>query len=366
MVISKANAIHFYEYDPTGLQTFDNRLPCIEVHYATIQLAARQYCRVGSNLVIQISVVTGNTLVMVGQSGDNLSIAQVLEKTAGGRDYIEFTITSTSAATTYLTVTESTGEIWKSSTIEFIDKYEYQMNKAGFIKLEWFNSDNAFMMDYTTDLVNEVWIKGRIFEYAPKSEATIFSNDEETIKLKDVLKRSLKLETTGISRQVAEIIRVAMAHDRFYVNGQEYVLEEGGEFTPAGSLVDISAVLTRRNVLGLNTHDLGFTASTTEIMIVEYLNQVTTFVTAALPEKYTINHIAVWDNDYPGSDTKIKIGTTLAGDDVMPLKGFASGDINDNLEGISVEQLTNGLLYVTLSGSSPDVNVYIQLIKNRT
>lgn len=367
MVISKANAIHFYEYDPTGLQTFDNRLPCIETHYQTISLPSRQYCRVGSNLVIQINVPTGNTLTVVGQSGDGLSIAKSLIRTAGGLDYYKFEITSTIEATTYLTATESTGEVYKSSTIKFIDKEEYQMNASGYLKLEWFNSDNAFMMDYSTTWVNEVWVKGALIDYVPKSEATIFSNDEETVKLKDVLKRTLKLQISHLSRQVAEIIRVGMAHDKFYVNGVEYVLEEDAEITPIGTLVDISAVITDRTVLGLNTNDLGFTSDTDmNVKYIEYINKTATFVTAALPEKYVLTHIAVWDNDYPGSDTKIKIGSTLAGDDIMIQKGFASGQINDNLEGFSVEQLTNGLLYITLTGTSPDVDIYIQLIKNRS
>ena len=286
MVISKANSILFFEENATDLQTFENRLPCIETHYKTISLPSRQYFKTGNDLVIQVSCDEGNELVMVGQTGDLLVITRNLERTAGGRDYYSFTIESSIETTTYLTVTETeTGEVYKSNTLKFLLKDDYQLSREGYLKLQWFNSDNAFMMDYTVQDSNEWWIKGALLEYSPKSESNIFSNDEETIKLKDVIKRTLKLQTGVMSRQLAEKIRVAMAHDRFYVNGVEFVLEEDAEMTPIGHLVEVSAVLTQRNVLGLNTNDLGFSGtSTNEVMVVEYFNQTSTFVTSALPE----------------------------------------------------------------------------------
>lgn len=368
-MISKANAVHFYLYDPTGLQTFDNRCPSIETHYQTISLESLNHQRVGGDLVIQVMITAGNSVSMTGQSGDGLTITPVKIRTAGGYDFYEFTVTSTIATTTYLTVIEKNPslvvlETYKSSTIEFINLEEVKMNEEGYLKLQWFSADNSFMCDYSNDIVHECWVFGELMDYEPKIEDTIFDNDEETKKLKEIVKRTLLLKLDPLSRQQAEIICVGLAHDRFYINEVEYVKTEAVSTVKMGNLSSVNVPVVQSSVIGLNTHDTSFTQSTDEIMIVKLENKTATFATDPLSNLYYIDFIHVYKNAGSSADATIKIGTTLAGDEIMLERGFTSGDRRSIRTSLRVEQLTGGILYFTIGGTSPDISIFITLIKN--
>ena len=140
-----------------------------------------------------------------------------------------------------------------SDPIDVYDLSDLEMAAKGYVKLKWTSDDNLFLFDYEDDTINQMWIKARLYKYAPKTEAVLFSNGEQTIKLKESVKRTLEFEATDINENLTEVLTVAMAHQYFYINDVQYVAEEEIEITHKSNLADVKAVLTQTNVIGLNT-----------------------------------------------------------------------------------------------------------------
>ena len=147
----------------------------------------------------------------------------------------------------------STEDLWYTDPIDIYSLSDINMSKAGYMKLKWTSDDNLFLFDYTENLVNEMWILARLYKFAPKTETVLFSNDEQTIKLKESVKRTLEFEATDINENLTEVLTVAMAHQYFYVNDIQFVAEEEIEIVHKSNLVDVKAILTQTNVIGLNT-----------------------------------------------------------------------------------------------------------------
>lgn len=128
----------------------------------------------------------------------------------------------------------------------------------GLIRLDWFNTENAFMLDYSTGLVNTMLIEAKLWRLSVGGTSSIYSNQGEDIKLKATVTRIFLFEC-DVPDYIAETISLAFDHDRIFINGIEYVTTKKPTLTQKGSscMYSFSQEVQQKVIIGLNTHDVG-------------------------------------------------------------------------------------------------------------
>ena len=173
-----------------------------------------------------------------------------------------------------ITEDESVVETWISEPVEILTEED-----AGLLQVEFYNIDNAFEVDYSTEIVHILRIEGRLKEYKAGGEASIFDNQSEITKIKDEVRRVLTLQTEPIPRYLAEMLAVALAHDKLFINEVEFVTDSKPEIeNSASNFVIFTAQLIQRNIIGLNTHDVGHdcdSTATSDTMVLQELENAT-------------------------------------------------------------------------------------------
>jgi len=132
------------------------------------------------------------------------------------------------------------------------------LNQPDYLLIEWFNSENNFQMDYSSGLTHSLQIDAKNWKLSYGGEASIYSNQGEDVKLKETVQRVFLLECE-LPDYMIEILRLATAHDRFYINEVEFVRKDEPVITQLGTsgMYTFSAKITQRTIVGLNTHDVG-------------------------------------------------------------------------------------------------------------
>jgi len=127
-----------------------------------------------------------------------------------------------------------------------------------FYKLNWFNSENNYLLDYSAGLVNECWIEGRMKRIPATVEKSIYSNQGEDTTLKSITKRMFQFDC-DVPEYLAEQLTLAMGHDRFYINDVEYVVTKPPTDPILGTsnICQFTCELQQKTIIGLNTHDVG-------------------------------------------------------------------------------------------------------------
>lgn len=263
MVVSLANSIRF-KLDVNEMATFDNKLSCeIDILGKETQFTP-QAMIVGQTADIQIIVDTGNAVTGVNAPG--LVISSITKReTIDIFDYYTCIVTATAESKgNSISIIEAGGDTYKSELINVYDLTDIKLEKLGYLKLSWTNEDNKYLYDYRTNILNEAYILGRMYEYEPKITQNIFTNDEETINQKSTVQRTLKLQLTKINPKIAEMVSVAMSHEYFFINEAQFVLEDSPEISNYSNYTDLSATLTQSNVIGLNTYGFEYPPTNTE------------------------------------------------------------------------------------------------------
>jgi len=150
-------------------------------------------------------------------------------------------------------------EVWNSAPSEITHYTEYfTVKEQPFLKLNWFNTENAFTLDYSTGLVNEMWVEAKMHKLSHGGEASVYSNQGVDVKLKEIVSRIFSLET-DVPDYIAEQIALALAHDRFYINEIEFVASKKPTLTQLGrsNMYQFVAEVKQKAVIGINTHDVG-------------------------------------------------------------------------------------------------------------
>jgi hypothetical protein len=113
-------------------------------------------------------------------------------------------------------------------------------------------------MDYSVGLVHSMQIEAKNWKLSFGGESSIYSNQGEEVKLKETVQRVMLLECE-LPGYMIEILRLATAHDHFYINEVEYVRKDEPTITQLGTsgMYSFSAKVTQRTIIGLNTHDVG-------------------------------------------------------------------------------------------------------------
>ena len=281
----------------------------------------------------------------------------------GGLYYYTFTIRPQNTGCFKLWVIESNVYVfeseWLHNPIGGIESM--RLTTPNIFKVEWFNLENNFGLEYVnSNLVNIAYVEGKMIWGQPAGDVTVFDNQGEEIKLKEIVQRVFNL-SVECPAYFAEMLTIAMAHDKFYINDVEYISTKKAQVSQIGNsnLYSFNAELIQVTVLGINTHDTGFDCDASKLlnMILNISEQaVTGSFTETIPVGYLLHVMTSVINS--GSAT-VEIGTTLGGDDILTSTALATGSIELNYPAESTQTI-----YVTVTGTI-NFDVNLQLLKNR-
>ncbi len=239
-----------------------------------------------------------------------------------------------------------------------------QDDNANLFRLEWFNLENGFNMDYVVSgFVGQAHIEGKLILGQPAGDVTVFDNQGEEIKLKEIVQRVMMF-TAEVPDYLAEQIGLWMAHDEFLINDVKYVTSKKPTITQVNNsnMYLFSAELHQFSVIGINTHDVGFDcdASTLTTMI---LNQTEVAKTASFtveaPAGYLLHTVTLVRNT---GSADVKLGITATGDEIFT---DTTIDGTDSLVAVQTHYAldTAITLYITVTGTV-NFDVNLQYILN--
>ena len=280
--------------------------------------------------------------------------------------FFEWDVVMTSFTTeSYITVVQGS-DSWQSEPFIGDSTLLTDLNNNEYLKIEYANIDNAFSLDFSNDITFTIYIPSTLKDYSTEGESSVYDNQSELTKLKETVQRVFIFKTLEIPRYIAETLKLASAMDSFVVNGVSYIREEQPEINPVdgSNFVEFSMTLSDKEYLGVNTHDIGFTASSPisegEIMILSEDNGSGS-VTFTIPAGYLVHTLrAQWVS---GTTVGIKLGTSIGGSELM-----SSYNITTSLTDITVaihsdiDRDAGADIYATVTGGV--ANLDLQLIQN--
>jgi len=244
----------------TALPTFDNTF---DTEQRYIQYVAP------FDLYIQVSRLDDSLAVpkmyIVECSGTETEVSITTTHTISGRVYYTFYLPfdEWNDKKLQLKVVEAfTGSAWVTThmsewfTIGAQPKmYELETN---FYKLNWFNTENSFLTDYSTGLVNEMLVEAKMSMVDHGGESSIYSNQGIETKLKEIVYRNFTFEC-DVPNYIGEQLTLAMAHDKFFINEIEFVVAKKPTSQQNGksNIYSFKAEVRQKTVIGINTHDVG-------------------------------------------------------------------------------------------------------------
>lgn len=379
-MISVASSIKFRKEDGL-LPSFDNTLFEDETHFRIAKHPFMQtFFTTDTAVKVQAEVETGQlfnlqyaigTLKSPGVMiwGEFSSMSGESKVYSGVYDYWEIELNMSDY--TYvkfrgvITENESVVETWISEPVQVIAA------DTRYLLIEFFNLEDKFHCYYTNPteadrITHRIRVKGVFRKYKSGGETSVFDNQDEIVKIKDEVKRMLTLETEPIPAYLAEMITVATAHDKFFINEVEFVAENKPEYeTGGGDLASLTCTLTQRNVIGLNTHDIGLNCnsiSDTYTMVLQEEN-ASGQKSFTVPEGYLIATITGYRT---AGNPVIIAGTTPGGNEILYGMNLSSGTPLE-VATVNTEIANTGdqTLYAEVTGTGATANIYVLLIKNR-
>jgi hypothetical protein len=362
--IGKANSIAFIRQDSNDVN-FDNTLFAERPFENHLLYRYTQKFISGDTVTIHVKVailIAIPTVTAIKQDYTNINIVPSLIATYTDFKIYTFNVDMSLYGSNFRVKVVAGSDTWMSEPVEVISDIDY------FLILEWFNFDNAFDCEYSTGLTHFIRIEGILKDYEPGGEMSLYDNQGELSKLKETVIRILRLQTGVIPDYLAEKIRVGMAHDKFFVNDIEYVSDSLPDISTVNftNLKELSVSLVQRNVLGINTHDIGFDvdamATCTMVKVLEDLN-TSGNIQFAIPVDHMIHTVTVFHN--AGTGLLVTAGSTPGGNEVIYGIRPDSTDNKNITANIHQDFKDLSTLYMSITGTAADLDVYVQLIKNR-
>lgn len=375
-MISIASSIKFREVIDGALASFDSTFHEDEAFANAAHIPYWQKVYATDTVTIQVKVLTGQTVTVEYTDTNSLFIdnlsgwmslgGESLKISGTVYDIYEVEIDFSSFRATYLkfqicTVEdEAIVETWISEPVEILQETDPDLQL-----IEFFNYDNAFEVDYSTDICHQLRVTSYLKEYKPGGDVSVFDNQNEVTKIKDEVKRILVFRTDPIPRYLFEMLRMAFAHDKLFVNEVEFTAESLPEIdNDSSNLVIFTANLTQRNVIGLNTHDVGFdcdSATTNGIMVMQE-EEASGQVTFVIPDGYLIAYVTGYRT---AGDPVIKAGTSVGGDEVVTGMNLSATNPYETYNVGYPLSAGDHDLYVDISGSGATATIIVLLIYNR-
>jgi len=376
MIIGFGNSIRFRKVD-ANYTNFDNTLTANERFFNDSIFTYCQRFLETDTVTVQIKS-TSNTVPTVKRFdsvNNQTSITPVLVSsydqdgdTVNDLFFFEFQVPMAGLTDEqYLTASQN-GIYWISEPFKADPELLTELQTGEAMKIEYYNTDNALQMDFSTGLTFKLYVEGCIKDYGFGGESSVYDNQDEMTKLKETMTRLMTFRTLYIPRYLAETIRIASGFDVFVVNGVSYVREDLPEITPVESsnLVEFSMTLNDKEYLGVNTHDIGFDCDnviipTGDIMVLTELN-ASGSVSLVIPEGYLIHVMrAIWVS---GTSVEVKLGQTVGGDELVYPITLDSGYTKETVAIHADEDRENNTtIYATITGGV--ANIDVQLILNK-
>lgn len=369
--VSKANSIILL--DQTGdLQTFDNRLTKDQWWNNAVIYGYCQKYLIGDEVTIQVKVdttVESLDMTAYNEAGASTIISGVKMADYPGYVIFEFIINFSTlhgilGHHIYFDLTHG-GDTVTSNPVEIIDELEAD---SDLLKIEWFNDENAFELDYSTGISMMCRVEGLMKDYIPGGKAEVYDNFSEKVKLREEVYRGHTLKIPELPSNMVEKLTIAAAHDNFYINEVQFVSEDKPEIgdLELANLFEFSLKVIQKTVIGLNTHDTGFDCDTVSIlgsMVLEKLAAASGQHSFTVPEGYLVLTFTAYRKN---GTINLKAGTTPAGDELvlgMDLDGTTTWGV------VTIGQELGGTgphsIYVEVTGSGASVDIFILLIYNR-
>jgi len=282
--------------------------------------------------------------------------------------FFEFQVPMTGLTEEQYLIVSQNGIYWKSEPFKADPELLTELQNGEAMKIEYYNTDNALQMDFSTDITFTIYVEGYIKDYGFGGESSVYDNQDELTKLKETMSRLMTFKTLYIPRYLAEMIRIASGFDVFVINGVSYVREDLPEITPleSSNLVELSMTLNDKEYLGVNTHDIGFDCDviitpTGDIMVLTELN-ASGSVSLVIPAGYLIHVMrAIWVS---GTSVEVKLGQTVGGDELVYPFEINSGYTKETVSIHADEDRENDTtIYATITGGV--ANIDVQLIINK-
>jgi len=203
--------------------------------------------------VVRNDLDTFDTFVKLIHNNTVEYIVSPAETVLGGLKYQTYTLPLATypGECCYIEVYEDVVLMFKSEEFTVEDKSSY-------LKIEWFNSENSFQMDYSSGLTHIIQLEAKKWKLNFGGEASVYVNQGQEVKLKEIVQRIFLLECE-VPDYLAELLVLAMAHDRFYINSVEFVVSKKPTLSQIGTsgMYSFSAEVKQKTIIGLNTHDVG-------------------------------------------------------------------------------------------------------------
>jgi hypothetical protein len=144
-----------------------------------------------------------------------------------------------------------------SNTESHLSEWVYIESQPKYLQVEWWNVDNAFMLDYSDGLTNVLQLDAKQWKLTFGGESSVYSNQGIETKLKEIVNRVFILEC-DLPDYLCETLTLAMAHDHFYINEIEFVTTKKPVITQRGtsSIYAFSAEVQQRAISGINKHNV--------------------------------------------------------------------------------------------------------------
>jgi len=367
MIVADANSIRFRVINDE-LPSFGNTLLANEQFYND---KINHFCmrwlptdKEKVQIKSDSAVVPTVTATKANNSTVNITCAQV--SAYNGLYFFEFEVDFSLFLTeTYITVTQGT-DVYRSEPFYGDLDLLTELENGDSQKIEYFNFDNAFQVDFSTDIVFTLYVPAILKDYGTDGEISVYDNQDELTKLKETAQRLLTFRTLAIPRYLAETLKLASSMDNFIINRVSYTRPGQPELPPidGSNFVDYSMVLADKMYLGTNSHDVGYdcdeSSLTTEIMNLKEDN-ASGSVTFNIPAGYLVHVLrADWVS---GTAVGVKLGTTLGGSELV-----SEFEINATITATTVSihsdinRTTNADIYLTVTGGVS--NIDLQLIRN--
>lgn len=375
LIISQANSIRFRTVN-SDLPNFDNTLLADEKFYNDkIEEYCQRWLTTDSEpIIMQSDSDTVPTVIATKSDQSTETITAVLISSYDTDDdsvndlfFFEAVVDfSLFTLETSISVTQGTDEYVSEPLIGDPDLSE-ELTNGESLKIEYYNQDNAFNIDFSTDTVYTIYVKSILKDYEFGGDNSTYDNQDELTKLKETVQRILSFKTLFIPRYIAETLKLASSMDNFVVNDISYVRADQPEITPVESsnFVEFSMALTDKEYLGTNSNDIGFNcdvAPTTAEMVVLTIENASGSETFTIPAGYLVHTLrSQWVS---GTSVEIKLGTTVGGDELVYPRNINSVD-TDRTTAIhgDIDRDADTDIYATVTGGV--ANLDLGLIQNK-
>jgi len=368
IIISKANAIRFAHIDGNA-PNMDNTLSYNQIWLNKSTFYYDQIHFIGDNpklIQLKAGLTATVTFTKIAEDGTVTTLTPDDTTTYAGSHIIyEYLITYATAERFSYSVTNGlTGSSlsrWDSECQRVIS------SEDNYLLMQWTNSDpgnDTYEFDYNTTLaianVNYMRIKGEVMLSGYDGDTTVYGNQNETTKIKDVTIRKEKLITEVIPFSIFEIITIAMAHDAFVVNDLGYVVEDKPDLGEFGGAAELTAEMTLVSSEGLNSDDVGFTCDNSTTAMNEIIPIIFTDAvgndSGTVTEGYAVSQVLI---KVSSGTVTTAVGNTVGGGEIVRQKTgltAAMGMISLNV----VHMPTDGFdgdwpIYLTLSGGTASI-----------